>query len=41
MSHRGIVYAPQQTPVGHIIRGLMLIHDVLSPEEMHNHVEFL
>lgn len=39
--HRGIVYAPQQTAVGHILRGLMLVYDVLSPEEMANHIEYL
>lgn len=39
--HRGIVYAPQQTPAGSIVRGLMLIYDVLSAEEMIGHVEFL
>jgi predicted nuclease of predicted toxin-antitoxin system len=39
--HCGIVYAPQHTPVGHIVRSLMLIYDVLSPEDMLNHVEFL
>ncbi|MBI4785890.1 MAG: DUF5615 family PIN-like protein [Chloroflexi bacterium] len=41
VSHPGIVYAPQHTPVGYIIRGLMLIHDVLEPKDMLNHVEFL
>ncbi|MGH2614505.1 MAG: DUF5615 family PIN-like protein, partial [Thermomicrobiales bacterium] len=30
--HGGIVYASQQTPIGTIIRGLMLIHDVLTPD---------
>ena len=40
-AHAGIVYAPQGTPIGAIIRGLMLIHDVLGPEDMVNHVEFL
>ncbi|MER3404413.1 MAG: hypothetical protein C4289_03950 [Chloroflexota bacterium] len=40
-AHTGIVYAPQGTPIGAIIRGLMLIHDVLGPEDMVNHVEFL
>jgi len=35
------VYAPQQTPPGAIIRGLMLVCDVLSREEMIDHVEFL
>lgn len=39
--HAGIVYAPQQTPVGDIIRGVMLIYHILSPEDMQNHVEFI
>ena len=39
--HAGIVYAPQQTPIGTVVRGLMLIYDVLSPEDMASHVEFL
>ncbi len=39
--HRGIVYVPQRTSIGDIIRGLMLIHDVLDPEEIKGHVEFL
>jgi hypothetical protein len=39
--HGRIVYAPQQTAVGTIVRGLMLIHDVLTPEDMANHVEFI
>ena len=37
----GIVYAPQGTSIGDIIRGLILIHQVLEPEEMKDHVEFL
>lgn len=41
VSHRGIVYAPQQTPVPHMLRSLMLIHDVLTPDDMVRHVEFL
>jgi predicted nuclease of predicted toxin-antitoxin system len=40
-THAGIVYARQRTAVGHIVRGLMLIYQVLSAEEMHNHIEFL
>lgn len=40
-AHSGIVYAHQRTPVGEIIRGLMLIHQVLEPHEMENHLEFL
>lgn len=41
LEHAGIVYAPQGTAIGVIIRGLMLIHDVLEVEDMHNHVEFI
>ena len=41
ISHRGIVYAPQQTPVPQMLSGLMLIHDVLTSEDMIRHVEFL
>ena len=41
VSHGGIVYAPQQTPVPQMLRGLMLIYDVLTPEDMIRHVEFL
>ena len=39
--HAGIAYARQKTPVGNIVRGLMLIYQVLDPEDMLNHVEFL
>ena len=39
--HAGIVYARQQTRVGDIIHGLMLIHDVLDADDMWNHIEFL
>lgn len=39
--HAGIVYARRGTSIGDIIRGLMLIHQVLDPDEMHGHVEFL
>ena len=41
VSHSGIVYTHQQTPIGEIIRGLMLICQILEVEEMRNHVEFL
>lgn len=40
-SHAGIAYAHQQTPIGYIVRGLMLIYQVLEPKDMQNHVEFL
>lgn len=39
--HQGIVYASQDNSVGEIIRGLMLIHQVLEAEEMVGHVEYL
>jgi hypothetical protein len=40
-AHAGIVYARQQTAIGWIVRGLMLVARVLSAEEMKGHVEFL
>lgn len=40
-AHAGIVYAPQQTSIGEIIQGLMLIYHVLEAEEMIGHVEYL
>lgn len=40
-SHRGIVFAPQQVPTGSIVRGLMLIYEILRPEDMAGRVEFL
>jgi len=39
--HSGIAYAPHQMSIGAIIRGLMLIHQVLDAEEIQDHVEFL
>jgi len=41
LDHAGIVYAPQQTAIGEIIYGLMLIYRVLEPKEMIGHIEFL
>ena len=41
LSHAGIVYAHQQTAIGDIIRGLTLVYQVLGPEDMRDHVEFL
>lgn len=40
-THAGIAFAAQGTPVSRIVRGLLLIHDVLEPGEMQGHVEFL
>ncbi len=41
VAHAGIAYAPQGTSIGDIIRGLMLIHQLLEAEEMSGHVEYL
>ena len=40
-THAGIAYAPQGTGVGAIVRGLMLIHQVLDAEDMAAHLEYL
>jgi predicted nuclease of predicted toxin-antitoxin system len=41
-SHPGIAYCHQQTrAIGEIIRGLVLIWEVLEPDDMRNHVEYL
>jgi predicted nuclease of predicted toxin-antitoxin system len=40
--HPGIVVAHrQQHSIGEIVRGLILIYEVLSPEEMRNRIEYL
>ena len=39
--HAGLVYAPPQSSVGETIRGLLFIHELLTPQEMKGHVEFL
>ena len=39
--HCGIVYAHQRTPIGDVIRGLMLLHQVLDYNDMQDHIEFL
>lgn len=41
MPHAGIVYAPQHASVGDLIRGLMLIFELLEPAEMIGQVEYL
>lgn len=41
ISHRGVVYVPQQTLIGYMVRGLMTVYDILNPEDMVDHVEFL
>jgi predicted nuclease of predicted toxin-antitoxin system len=40
--HAGIVYCkPQTCTLKQIIRGLILIYEILQPEDMHNHIEHL
>ena len=39
--HAGILFAPQDTGIGTLIGGAMLIAEVLTAEEMFNHIEFL
>lgn len=40
-AHAGLVYAHQQTQVGESILGLMLVHELMTPEDMRGHVEFI
>ena len=39
--HTGIVYAPQGASIGSLVRGLMLIHDVMPPEDMVGKLEYV
>ena len=39
--HAGIVYAAHETPIGDLIRGALLIAEILDADAMINHVEFL
>ena len=41
IEHAGIAYAHQGTSVGEIIRGAMLIQQLLEAEDMRGHVEYL
>ncbi len=40
-THAGIVYAPHGAAIGRIVRALVLIHHVLSAEEMAGNIEFI
>lgn len=40
-THAGIVYAPQYTSIGDIIRGLVLIYQLLEAEDMIGKIEYL
>lgn len=39
--HAGVVFAPEGKAIGEMIRGLLLIAEVIEAEEMEGHVEFL
>ena len=41
IKHAGIAYAPQRKPIGDMIRGLMLVYQVLDVIDMQDHVEYL
>ncbi|MGB8648425.1 MAG: DUF5615 family PIN-like protein [Anaerolineae bacterium] len=41
VTHAGIAYVHQQTPIGTVIQGLVLIYEALTPEDIQNRVEFL
>lgn len=40
-AHHGVIYSHRSTPIGKVIQGLLLIFQVLTEEEMKNHVEYL
>ena len=41
VDHAGIAYTRQDASLGDIIRGLMLVYEVLDGNDMENHVEHL
>lgn len=41
VSHQGIIYSSRQSPVGYTVRVLMIIYDLVTPEEMSGRVEFI
>ncbi|MEK6259132.1 MAG: DUF5615 family PIN-like protein [Planctomycetota bacterium] len=41
VEHSGIAFIRQEASVGEVIRGLMLIHQLLDADDMLGHVEFL
>ena len=40
-THMGIIYAPRRDSISKLIDGLMLVHEVLDPEDMRGRVEFI
>ena len=41
VKHAGIAYAQQHTPIGDIVRGLLLLYQVLDAQSMVGKIEFL
>ena len=41
LSHAGVAYANPGKSIGELIRAIVLLHDVLTPTDMTNHVEYL
>jgi uncharacterized protein with PIN domain len=41
VTHSGIAYIPQHAPIGDMVFGLTLVYELITPEDMINHVEFL
>lgn len=41
INHNGIIYYHPRTPIGEIIRRLILIHGVFDTNDMKNHIEFI
>lgn len=39
--HAGIAYAGQREPIGNIVRGLVLIYQIMSAEDMIGKVEYV
>jgi hypothetical protein len=39
--HAGIAFAAQPRSIGEFIRALLLIHEVLTPDDMSNYIEFI
>lgn len=39
--HAGIAFATNPLPIGDMIRVLLLLHEVLSTEDMENQIEFI
>lgn len=41
VEHAGIAFAPRLMRIGALVRRLLVLHDLLTTDDMHKHVEFL